>query len=927
MSTNKNHHDGNPSYDTKPSLENESNLISYNSDTTNSYNIKHLFSSSSVKNTPFNTPPQSWLNHTPPENYCEYLSSGTAQKEKGTSVRSYSQQFLAPMTSAPPSYYNDSFLPSFVDENEDKASDQLKQLRDTINYKRALKSAQYYLKRKAQDKKAYYTINHEWVLEGLCVAIDLDIKSIKIKSEMGTGKSYAVRWLLKNHHAVKSVLLITALASLNRSAISSATEHGLDGIVYNDMHEGDNHEITSTTFNSADKVVQKRGSFKFDMILIDESEQCAVFMTSQNKSIKNLATASKTIKKICGKSGFVILADAHLSFNSHAFAERFCSDRDFCPMFNNYKKYTDITYSVLSNYEAGIAHIEKLLSEGKNVFCVFTSSELAHQTMRMLKDEGVTTSIKNIEVSKHTKLDDLTKETLAEPSKFKLYQLSIISPLAGAGISIEGTHYHETIAFVTRDFGRTPNSKSALQMLMRVRELIDKHITIVKIDSQFTDQTFDSFEEVDERTSLQLGFFFDVRKRVINGTATDSEQKNYKKSLKSQMLYDAQIQKNYISDYWKFWSNFFNELKSKGMKQVKSDKSTASFNTKEARKAAKANIANDKKIEFVDADYVDDETYKNLIITDKHQQEMLSIEQSQQLKKRIVIDKFIALGDEEMPTQDDSEYAYDLYIDGYSSALNNAHLSQLTTREAKKILNSDVNGIGAYLDGKLDDFNMSPAKRESELAIFKPIATIIGLQQNDNNEYYIEHELLDDALCKSRNGHRRQTAELKKAIKVYNAFHPDESNLSAKTLKKSPAAFVREILKNKLKIKYRKVRNEEAYILDDCPMVDLLNSTNSNIYNKKLQKIDEAVQRDKDRTLQADVELQINEFVESELQLPQDNKLHLIDNLMRIPSNMRAKIIDKYLSTAQETERQNPRHTQLAWAHIMLKIDADFYDK
>jgi hypothetical protein len=307
---------------------------------------------------------------------------------------------------------------------------------------------------------------------------------------------------------------------------------------------------------------------------------------------------------------------------------------------------------------------------------------------------------------------------------------------------------------------------------------------------------------------------------------------------------------------------------------------------------------------------------------------MLSTKQALELKKRIIVDKFTCIDDGNI-TQEQSKKAYDLYIGGYSSALNNVYLSQLTKTEAKKILSAEINGIGDYLDHKIDDYNTSPTKRESEYAIFKPLATIIGLKQDDDGAWRIDYDVLDDALCKSRNGQRVQTLEIKKAIKMYNTFHPDE-HISPKKLKDNPALFVRDLLSKKLKISFRKVRNENKYILSDKQeMISLLNlNIDNNRFQKKLNDISKAVQRDKDRTLQADIEVKIDEKITPALdKLPVDNRLHLIEQLMRMPSNMRDDAITKYLKLSQEKERQNIRFSQLAWAHKMLKIDADFYDK
>ena len=807
--------------------------------------------------------------------------------------------------------------------------DELTEKRKTRDYRNALKAGKKYLARKKLNKKAYFLVNNEYALESLLVAVDLGITSIKIKSDMGSGKSYAVRWLLKYHPEINSVLVLTALASLNRSAINSAIKHGLDGVVYNDMIIDDKHEIISSTFNSLPKVVQKRGSRQFDLILIDESEQCAGFMTSGNKTIKNLAEAGNELARICKESGIVLLADAHMGADSHAFAERYCGDRDFCQIFNNYKVRDDYTYSVGHAYDEGIGRVQYLLAQGKNVFMTFTSGELAHQTIRMLKDTGATAELEVIEVSKHTKLEDKSKEALGEPDNFKLYNLSAISPIAGTGISIEGEHFHETVAFITRDFGRTPNSKSAMQLLDRARHLIDKHITIITIDNKFSGEKIDDFNAVNEKVDLILDLHSNIRNQVLNGNADKETIELYNRNLESQLLYDAQIEKNNIADYWNFWENIALELANKGMQYVVNDSGGASFDTKEGRREARQNIYNDKKEAFTKADYVDDVAYKKLIISDKYNPEMMSTDQSLELKKRIVVDKFIPLDPESAVTEEQSEKAYDLYMDGYGRALNNIHLSQLTKRETKKILNADINGIGEYLDHKLDKFNTSSTKRESEYAILKPLATIIGLKKDDGGAWSIKHDVLDDTLCRSEQGHRNQLLLLKKSIKMYNVFHQGE-HLSLKNLKDNPAVFVRDLLSTKFKISFRKVRGKNKFSLgNDQEIIELLNSgIDNNRFEKKLVEIERAVQRDKDRTLQAEVELLIDTKVTPTLKkLPNDNKLHLITQLMRIPSNMREGALVKYLNISQEKERQNNRFSQLAWAHKMLKIDADFYDK
>lgn len=899
------------------------------------------------------TPPQSWLNDTPPESlenydnhYCisdypiEYLESPKAEQTQ--SVNHFSEKFIS-----------DAIASGVISKS---------------NYTNALKAGNRYLEKKARGQKAYFTVNQRYMLESLCAAVALDITSIKIKGDMNTGKSYAVRWLLKNHPRINSVLLITALAALNESSANSAKKQGIDAIPYSDMIDGDKHDFVSTTFNSLHNVVKKRNSHQFDLVLVDESEQCANFMTTGNKSIKNLAQSAEALKKASDESGFVILADAHVGRDTHNFASRFFPDREFCGMYNNFKSWSDLTYTIIENprekvteenvcaiftcllalsfldekeadkltdtskhaaINRGITRVTDLLAAGKNVFAVFTSGALAHRVDRLLRNEGITSDLTSVELSKHTKLGDKQKEVLAEPEKFTEYRLAIISPLAGSGISIEKVHFDETVAFITRDYHSTPNSRSALQMLMRVRNLKSKHITIVKIDNHPTKRIPD-FDTIDEGSAQIIETVELLRRRVTTGTATDREKKLYSSMLSSQIYYDAKIKKNKVADYWKFWENFESELEKKGMKQIDEEK-TKVKDSIDNLKEAKKQIEDEARDKFIKSNYVDDEEYKKLIILSKHNQEALTETQSVELEKRRAMDKLIE--EDARHSEQSAETAYDLRSLGFMSAINRVHMSQLTKPQSKKILNAKVNGIGAYLDLKYDDLNLNPATKQSEIDLFRPMAKIIGLEQRDG-EWTIKHELLDDALCRSKDGHRNQTLEIKKAIKAYNALHPDEK-LEEKELKETPAAFVRKILSKKLKITYEKERGKERYNLfhpngelkTDSRIITLLNKDiDNNDCEKDLKAIDSAIRREKDRTLQADIEILIDEKISPTISVTTEYRLDLIDSLMQIPSNMRGQAIQNYLIETQKPERQNPRFSQLAWAHKALRIEAKFYE-
>ncbi len=806
----------------------------------------------------------------------------------------------------------------------------------TKEYRIALGAGRRYLRKKAAGKKAYFKVNQKFVLASLCVCVDLGITSIKIKADMKAGKTYAVGWLLANHPHINSVLMVTALSALSYSVVDSAKKkHGVDGCVYTDMKTSDKHVLVTSTFNSVHNVVDKRESHSFDLVLADESEQCAVYMA--NGTIDNKHQASVAMMKISKASKFIVLADAHIGRNTHLFASRYFGDRDFTQIFNSYNPWFGWTYSATGSYDAGVAELEIRLKEGKNVFAVFTSSELANQTARMLEQEGITTGIKTIVVCKASKKDSDVKNVLSEADNFKLYQICFVSPVAGAGISIEtnkdtgeSDHFYETIAFITRD-PKTPNSKSALQILFRVRDLIGKHITIVCIDNPLIGDKLESFESIDGDTEMLIQMREFINKSAMNGDA--EAIKINSSASKSQALYEADIKKSEIADYHKFWDNFFSELEKKGMKEVDLDEQICSIDTKEARIEARDAIKNEDKTAFITTEYVDDERLNKLIIKSRHSSDEMTNNESMQLRKRMTIDKLTPMSEiKNQPTIEQSMSAYENSDKGYSGNMDHIYCGQLSAIETKKLDKASIGGIGFFNDHLLDIFDNKPLVLMAERKLYSAMSKIIGLSCDKDGVFSISEKTINYSTCISEKGKRNQVNIMLECMPEFNATHDDK--LSVMTLGSETLKYVVKLLKSKFGLKIKKVYKEESYAIEsNQEIIKLINSKvddDSNKYKRQLESIGKSIARESDRESFEQAKKDVKKLISAKKlglkRIDAGLEDHIISHTMRVPADFRANVLSEYIDIAKNPRKTSKYYRPIALANLWLIDAADSYE-
>jgi hypothetical protein len=845
---------------------------------------------------------------------------------KGTASTPDDGNYSPPVTK--PVYFEAPRTPSVYDLGKAYTHEQLKQ---TEEYKIAYHACQRYLKKKKAGKKAYIPINQQHVLAVLCACIDSGINTSKLISDMNSGKTWAVMWLLKNHPDVNSVLVITPLAALNESIVTSANaKHGIKGCPYSNLQHDDSYELITSTFNSLHKVIEKRGSAAFDLILMDESEQCATYMATG--TIDNKHQAASALQAIAKESKYIVLADAHAGRKTHLFAARFFPNLEFSPIFNDYQPFKDWTYDVTDSYEAGIAELESALKQGKNVFTVFTSSSLAHQTAKMMESEGITTSIKTITVCKATRKEDATKEALNNTDTFKLYQVCFVSPLAGAGVSIEGEHFHKTIAFITHD-PRTPNYKNALQMLFRARHLIDKHITIVKIENALKGIELQTFESINADLNVNIEMHNDYIERANNG---DKKAKDLLRKLKkTQGWYEADIEKSEVADYWTFWEKFFEELQKKGLTEITLNEKIASIDTSTARKEARKQIDQEIKQEFIKADYVSGADYKTLIDKNNHDSNRLNEDEAAQLQKTSTVNKLIPYAEiiNESPTAEQSAQAYDLKQEGYSNKMDAIYCSQLTAIEAKKIEKMYMSGIGLDQYGVLDLFDNKPLVLTAERKLYTALAKIIGLTCNNHGVFTVEATELDKPTCIKREGKANQLNVIANAIPEYNATH--DHKISPLAFSTDPLTTIVRLLRDHMGLKLKKVHNQDKYILvEEQPIIELLNRKRfdgCNKYQNLLNDIDRALEQKADQESFNTVQAEVTNLIPSANILGTDrtdaayDKDYITNQVMKVPADFRTDVINEYIDLANNPRQKSNQFRPLALANIWLIETTEMY--
>lgn len=294
-----------------------------------------------------------------------------------------------------------------------------------------------------------YLINHDI----LCV-----------KSDMNTGKTFQIENFVRNLPPESRIVMFSFRRSLTNELYTSFEKYGFISYLDIDTYNISNNRIIV----QIDSLYRVRG--KYDYVILDEVvytlNHLIRFPERKKEIADNLIRLINNAKKI-------IVLDALLDDGVIDFLKSF--NRSIMILHNTYKSFTNRTVNMyLTSSDGFIADVRRRALKGLKLCCPSTSKKVADKLYDILVKINISTC-------------RITSSTDKTPTAdWNKYQVLIYTPTVTAGLSFNELYFDDLVCYFTN---KSCNAMLSAQMMMRVRETLNKNLTIyirkVNISSRF----------------------------------------------------------------------------------------------------------------------------------------------------------------------------------------------------------------------------------------------------------------------------------------------------------------------------------------------------------------------------------------------------------------------------------------------------------
>lgn len=429
-----------------------------------------------------------------------------------------------------------------------------------------------------------------------------------IKSDMGTGKTYSIKLLIKqffkDYGRMPNLVYIAPLVRLNEQMVKDINEFvkvelGYKGrymSFYKDIIKTKNKDVAgdmarccATTMQSSDKVFQSLSS-DIDLLVVDESESVSSSLTSS--VVKKKVKVIEVLEKIGSCSRNVVLFDADAGDLSRKLAEIFKPNNTADFYKNNYRSQSGFKARVINEGTDAerLAYMEKLVidryksKEDYQVIPVFC----------MTKTEANDLGAVILEAYLGAKILTVTGDDSTEFSKvlenkelIREYDYFIYTSAAGTGVSFDQKDlFTETYCIAINNIG-TAGVNNLTQGSYRIRNPFNNTIIFLlpsdkKINSALPDNVKELKRELEDDADYKVD-------KLTKDT-------NYQHGKYQQWLIDLAVigGAEYINDKNNFTKNLIQKLKESEIEIIEIDIKTmqadeaAGLAKKEANKVIKA---------------------------------------------------------------------------------------------------------------------------------------------------------------------------------------------------------------------------------------------------------------------------------------------------------------------------------------------------
>lgn len=297
------------------------------------------------------------------------------------------------------------------------------------------------------------------------------IKTLAVKSAMGTGKTTMIHKILDYDKSIKKILWITHRQTLSKQIYGAFKEHGFK-IYLNENGCLFEHDRVIVQVDSVMRIRKYRDSNitfrQYDLVIIDEIEGCLNHFNSPflEKPDHSARDKFKFILECIDSAKKLLVMDADIGMRTKLFIDNLGKATI---INNNYKPITKI-FTVSNDSEAFNKKIFDDIKKKKNVCIISMSASALESMVTDLQD-------KNINFVMHTsKTDDKLKDGLEDVNNFwTKYQVLLYSPTIESGVDFNAEHF-DKIYCILKDGQQTCSQRGFLQMVGRIRQIKDPNI-------------------------------------------------------------------------------------------------------------------------------------------------------------------------------------------------------------------------------------------------------------------------------------------------------------------------------------------------------------------------------------------------------------------------------------------------------------------
>jgi hypothetical protein len=297
------------------------------------------------------------------------------------------------------------------------------------------------------------------------------IKTLAVKSAMGTGKTTMVEKILQYDKSIKKILWITHRQSLSKQIYGKFKKTKFKN--YMDVKGSlKEYDRVIVQIDSIERIQQFDGDAPtfnvYDLIIIDEVEGNLNHYNSPflNKSGKCARNIFKFMTECVDCAKKLLVIDADLGMRSKLFIDRM---GESLIINNNYKPMKKF-FTLTNNERMFQKNIFNDIDNDLNVCIVSMSAGALEKLEAILKKD-------KINYVMHTsRTDDKLKNELEDVGNFWVnYQAVLYSPTIECGVDFNEEHF-DKIYCVLKNGQMTCSQRSFLQMVGRIRQIKDPNI-------------------------------------------------------------------------------------------------------------------------------------------------------------------------------------------------------------------------------------------------------------------------------------------------------------------------------------------------------------------------------------------------------------------------------------------------------------------